>query len=217
MTHDHSDITEALLAAGSDDAASKDRVVDAVMPSVYEELRALAHRALSDEEGVPTLSTTVLIHEAYLRLADSERVTERGRAYFFAAASRAMRRIIVDYARRRDRLKRGGGARPVTLDTGLVGEDGESVDLIDLDRALTRLAEDSERAARVVECRFFGGLSVEETALALDMTPRTVKRDWAFARAWLYRAMAPDADPPGAGTGGEVDDEGPAPDRGEEG
>ena len=191
MHHDRADITEVLLAAGAGEEGSEARIVDILVPRVYDELRALAHGALANEGRVPTLSTTVLIHEAYLRLADAERVTERGRAYFFAAAAQVMRRIVVDYARRRDRLKRGGGSRPVTLDTSLTDDAGEPVDVIDLDRALSRLADEAERAAKVVECRFFGGLSVEETAIALGVTARTVKRDWAFARAWLYRAMEP--------------------------
>lgn len=189
MTDDDSNITPALQAAEETGCDASGRAVDVVVSQVYEELRALAHRALVDEARVPTLSTTVLIHEAYLRLADADRATEKGRAYFFAAAAQAMRRIVVDYARRRDRAKRGGGALPVTLDPGLLAEGVVPVDVVDLDRALDRLGEEAARAARVVECRFFGGLSVEETALALDVTPRTVKRDWAFARAWLYKAL----------------------------
>ncbi|NNM31974.1 MAG: RNA polymerase subunit sigma-70 [Gemmatimonadetes bacterium] len=159
------------------------------MPRVYTELRQIARHHLSRNPAGHTLCTTALIHEAYLRLADAGQVTERGRGYFFAAAARAMRQVLVDYARRRHRLKRGGGFQPLTLKEGLVGTPAPSLDLVDLDRALQSLTEIYPRAASVVECRFFGGLSVEDTALALDVTSRTVKRDWAFARAWLFQRL----------------------------
>ena len=174
-------LTEALL--GTDPGT---RTIDRIMPQVYAELRDIAHRHLSADPDGHTLSTTALIHEAYLRLAEADRVTAKGRAYFFAAAARAMRQVLVDYARRRNRLKRGGGARPLTLDEGLVVGAGVPDGLIDLDRALESFADVSPRAASVVECRFFGGLSTDEIAQALDVTSRTVKRDWAFARAWLF-------------------------------
>jgi len=156
-----------------------------LLPLVYAELHRMAQRRLRHERGAVTLSPTELVHEAYLRLAGADGVTARGRAYFFAAAAQAMRRIVVEYARSRGRLKRGGGQAALTLeDVEAVDQRGEA-DVLDIDDALDRLAAVAERPARVVECRFFGGLTVEETALALDITPRTVNRDWAFARAWL--------------------------------
>ena len=173
-------VANALLEAETGTPA-----LDVLMPRVYEELRDIAHRYLAADPDGHTLSTTALIHEAYLRLADTDRVGDRGRAYFFASAARAMRRVLVDYARRRSRVKRGGGAQPLTLDDAVVAGKADPVDVLDLDRALARLDEVSPRAAAVVDCRFFGGLTVEETADALGVTGRTVKRDWAFARAWL--------------------------------
>ena len=160
--------------------------LDRLLPLVYDELRGMAGKRLRGDGGNLTISPTELVHEAYLRLADATRVTAKGRAYFFAAAAQAMRRIIVDHARKRGRLKRGGGERALTLDdeVALTGED--EVDVLQLEEGLQRLATLAERPARVVECRFFGGLSIEDTALTLGVTPRTVNRDWQFARAWLY-------------------------------
>lgn len=172
-------------------------VVDELVPLVYDELRAMAHRQLAGERRAVTLDTTGLVHEAYLRLVDETRVPDGNRAYFFGAAARAMRRVLVDAARRRNRLKRGGGEEPLPLDTIQVTADRFAAEILDLEEALERLAIQYPRQARVVECRFFGGLDVEETAAALDMAPRTVKRDWALARAWLYRALR--TSPPGAG------------------
>ena len=163
--------------------------VDAILPDVYRELRALAHRHLRRDRGARTLQTTALVHEAYLRLADAPRVAAKGRAYFFGAASRAMRQILVDYARRRNAQKRGGGVRPTGLDGKQIAADALAADILGLDEALERLAAFAPRQARVVECRFFGGLSVEETAAALDVSARTVKHDWALARAWLYGVL----------------------------
>jgi RNA polymerase sigma factor (TIGR02999 family) len=177
-------ITAILLEPGGPEASAVR--LERLVPLVYDELRAMAGRHLRRDGADLTLSPTELVHEAYLRLADATRVTARGRAYFFAAAAKAMRRIIVDHARRRNRLKRGGGKRALTLqDTVAVSANG-SVDVEDLEAGLNRLMATAERAARVVECRFFGGLTIEDTALALGVTARTVKRDWQFARAWLY-------------------------------
>lgn len=175
-------VTTILLEAEGSSRATLDRL----LPLVYDELRAIAHHQLGLEQAAETLSTTALVHEAYMRLADSTRVTARGRAYFFAAAAHAMRRIVVEYARRRRRLKRGGGVPCLPLDEALVSGIGAQTDLLDLERGLTELTTIAERAATVVECRFFAGLSVEDTALALGVTDRTVKRDWAFARSWLF-------------------------------
>jgi RNA polymerase sigma factor (TIGR02999 family) len=163
--------------------------LDALLPLVYDELRSLAHGQLLGEATGHTLETTALVHEAYVRLVDDTRVTRKGRAYFFGAAARAMRQVLVDHARRYTAKKRGGGARPVSLDAATIAVDQFADELLDLDRALDALAERNARHARVVECRFFGGLSVEETAEALDVSPRTVKYDWALARAWLHDAL----------------------------
>ena len=175
------------IAGILDDAeAGAGSPIDRLFPHVYDELRDVAHRLLRHEQSAHTLSTTVLVHEAYMRLAPDTRVTARGKAYFFAAGAQAMRRIVVDYARRRHRVKRGGGLPALELDDALVAEAGAAIDVLDLERGLERLALIAERPTRVVECRFYGGLTIEETALALDVTERTVKRDWVFARAWLF-------------------------------
>ncbi|MGI9174801.1 MAG: ECF-type sigma factor [Rhodothermales bacterium] len=167
--------------------------VDRLTPLVYDRLRAMAHGQLRRERADHTLATTDLVHEAYLKLADSARLSEQGRTYFLGAAARAMRQILVDYARRRQRQKRGGGQAPVPLDENQVAARSDTdilaADLIDLDTALEKLAELDARQARVVECRFFGGLSVEETASVVGVSSRTVKGDWAVAKAWLYRAL----------------------------
>ncbi|MEM7349641.1 MAG: ECF-type sigma factor [Acidobacteriota bacterium] len=154
----------------------------------YQELRFVARRQLRG--GGNTLHATALVHEAYLRLAQDGRVTGRGRSYFFAAAAQAMRQIIVDHARRRSRVKRGGGEVPLTLHTRDAEVDGLATDLLALHQALEGLEKLNPRQARVVECRYFGGLNVLETAAALDVAPRTVKRDWMLARAWLFRQLA---------------------------
>ena len=169
--------------------------LDALLPLVYDELRGLAHRQLAGEQAGHTLDTTALVHEAYVLLVDDTRVTRKGRAYFFGAAARAMRQVLVDHARRHTAKKRGGAARPVSLDAANLAVDELADELLDLDRALEELAGRNPRHARVVECRYFGGLSVEETAEALDVSPRTVKYDWALARAWLHDALRGDADP----------------------
>jgi RNA polymerase sigma factor (TIGR02999 family) len=155
----------------------------------------MAHRQLERERHRFTLDTTSLVHEAYLRLVDAEQVPAGNRAYFFGAAARAMRRILVEAARRRRRLKRGGGQQAVDVDGIEVGVDGFAAELVDLDGAPTRLAAAYPRQAVVVECRFFAGLSVEETAAALEQAPRTVKRDWALARAWLFREINQQPEP----------------------
>ena len=135
------------------------------------------------------MQTTGLVHEAYLKLVDQTRVPKNGRAYFFGAAARAMRQVLVDAARHRKRLKRGGGQRPLTLDENVLGIDGFAAEVLDLEEALENLAVEFPRQAEVVECRFYGGLSVGETAGVLEVSPRTVKGDWALARAWLFAAL----------------------------
>lgn len=164
-------------------------VVDRLLPLVYDELRGMAHGYLRRERQGHTLNTTALVHEAYLKLVDQTKIPGQSRAYFFGAAARAMRQILVDHARHRTRLKRGGGAQAVTLEEHHLAADAFAAHLLDLNEVLGQLADLEPRAARVVEYRFFGGLSVEETAEALDVSTRTVKRDWILAKAWLYRAL----------------------------
>ena len=166
--------------------------MERLLPLIYDELREMAHRQLARERRGHTLQTTALVHEAYLRLVDETKVTERGRAYFFAAAARAMRQVLVDYARKRKALKRGGGQAPLNLEDDQIAIDAYAEELIDLDEALERLAALNGRHARVVECRFFGGLSVPETAKALGVSPRTVGYDWSVAQAWLYHQLRGD-------------------------
>lgn len=177
-----------------DHSDGDDRAMARLTPLVYDELRELAHRQLLHERQGHTLQTTALVHEAWVRLVGVDRTRFNDRAHFFALSARLMRQILTDYAKRRRRLKRGGGEQPVELDeatdrppTGL--DDRAIEDLIGLDAALTKLATVSERQARVVECRFFAGMSVEETAEALRVSPATIKRDWKVARAWLHREL----------------------------
>jgi RNA polymerase sigma-70 factor, ECF subfamily len=184
-SRNRTETTTLLTTVDSAEAPALTRLV----PDIYDELREMAQRYIADEQGGLTIQATELVHEAYLRLVDDDRVTRRGRAYFFGAAARAMRRVLIEAARRRSAGKRGGGARPVTLGEDDIRVDAYALDLLDLDRALDELERHSSRKARVVECRYFGGLSVEETAVALDVSVRTVKSDWALARAWLYSAL----------------------------
>lgn len=166
-----------------------DRDLDGLFAAVYAELRRVAHRRLRDEHTGHTLGTTALVHEAFLELAKVERIRWPGRAYVLAAASRAMRRILIDHAVARRAQKRGGGALAAPLDDAVAMATSRSDELVALDEALARLMAIDERCGRVVECRFFGGMSVEETAEALGTSPATVKRDWAMARAWLNREL----------------------------
>ena len=176
----------AMLNAAASAGDGGQPSLEGVLPLVYDELHAMAGRRLRAEGRHPTLSPTELVHEAYLRMADTSGVTARGKAYFFAAAAHAMRRIVVDRARRRKRLKRGGGLAPLTLHDAVALTEAPALDVLELEEGLERLAGIQERAARVVEYRFYGGMSVEETAEALGVSTRTVDRDWQFARAWLF-------------------------------
>ena len=178
------DITHLLAALRDGDRTALDRL----FPLVYRELHDRAHRQLMHRRPGDTLSTTALVHEAYLKLTDSAHQSYHDRVHFFAVASRAMRQILVDYARRMAAAKRGGG-RAVSLDPDQLGDPGRAEELIALDEALARLEALDERLARTVEMRFFGGLSVEEAAEALGVSPRTVKRDWRKARAFLFEAI----------------------------
>jgi len=163
--------------------------VEAMMPVVYEELRRIARRQLRHEGVGHTLNTTALVHEAYLRLAAPSHLDVSGRAEFLSIAAMAMRRVLIDYARQRTAQKRGGVQMRVELDDIEVAADDRAEQLVALDEALTALAASNPRLARVVDCRFFGGMSQEETAMALRLTPRTVRRDWTKARMWLAVAM----------------------------
>ncbi len=165
-------------------------ILDKLMPLVYEELRRQASRYLRRERANHTLQTTALIHEAYLKLIDQNQVEWQNRTHFFAIAAQAMRRILVDYARERNREKRGGAAENLPLEEAAFVVSGEkSVDLVALDEALTRLAEFDERQARVVELRYFSGLSIDETADILGVSNVTVRRDWNMAKAWLHQQI----------------------------
>lgn len=175
------------------DAASGSSVAMAeLIPLVYGELRAIAGRQLQRERRNHTLQATALANEAYLRLVDQREVDWKGKAHFLAIAAEVVRRILVDHARRRGAAKRGAGAAQVTLTLGDVLEapgDQNEVDLLELDEAMKELAELSDRQSRVVELRFFGGLSVEETAFTLGVSERTVKGDWRVAKAWLRKRL----------------------------
>ncbi len=179
--------TTDLLALATDEPLPP---LDQLVPLVFDQLQALAHRQLARDPNNVTLQTTALVHEAYLKLVDDQRVTSRGRAYFFAAAARAMRQVLLDAARRRRSAKRGGGLPLTTLgDEQGGGVDAFASEILDLEEALEELGRRNVRQMQVVECRYFGGMSVEETAAALGVSERTVKADWAFARAWLYDAL----------------------------
>lgn len=166
-----------------------ERALDRLTPLVYEQLRQQAARYLRRERRAHTFQTTALINEVYLRLIDAKEVNWQGRAHFFAIAANLMRRILVDHARRRDAEKRGGAQIHVTLDQFVAPTQQSDVDVLAIDQALTKLAALDRQQAAIVELRFFSGLSVEETAAALGISPRTVKRDWSVARAWLRREI----------------------------
>jgi RNA polymerase sigma factor (TIGR02999 family) len=182
--HTQHEVTRLLFALrdGEKDAAER------LARVVYDELHAIAEHAMRRESGGHTLQPTILVHEAFLRLIDQQEVNWQGRAHFFALAAQAIRRILVDHARRRQAVKRDGGAR-ITLEDAALEASTDSIDLIAIDDALQRLATLDERQARVVELRFFTGLGVKETAEALGISPATVKRDWTFAKAFLQREL----------------------------
>jgi RNA polymerase sigma-70 factor (ECF subfamily) len=180
------DVTELLRSfrKGNPEAGAK------LIPLVYEELRRMARRYMRQEPPDHTLQATALIHEAYLRLVEQKETNWQSRAHFFAVAAQLMRRILVDHARACETTKRGGAAERVPLEEeSLAWSPEKSSELIALDESLNRLAQLSPRQSQIVEMRFFGGLTVEETAEVLQITPRTVNRDWSVARAWLYREI----------------------------
>jgi RNA polymerase sigma factor (TIGR02999 family) len=192
--HASGEITDALVALRGGAPAAMDQLI----PLVYEQLHEMAHRQLGAEATGHTLTTTALVHDAYLRLVDQTRAQWQDRSHFFAIAARIMRRILIDYARRYRAARRGGGpdgtpATPVSLDSADLSVEERADALVALDEALTRLAELDPRLAQVVECRFFAGLSEGETAAILAISQRTVAREWALAKGWLYQELRGEA------------------------
>jgi RNA polymerase sigma factor (TIGR02999 family) len=179
-------VTQLLLSWGSGDKEALDKL----LPVVYDELRKQAARYLRRERAGHTLQTTALIHEAYLRLVDQKNVHWQNRAQFFGLAAQLMRRILVDHARTKKRAKRGGSDIRVSLTGAKILAKSEDLDVVALDEALDRLAEIDEQQSKIVELRFFSGLTVEETAEVLSISPATVKRDWSMAKAWLHRELS---------------------------
>ena len=189
MASSSNEITQLLAAWGSGDQ----NALDQLMPLVYSELHRLAHRHIKKERPGHTLQTSALLNEAFLRLVDQRDVTWKSRAHFFAIAAQMMRRILVDYARSRGSAKRAGNARQVSFDEELVVSRQRSEDILELHDALNELAVIDERKSKVVELKFFGGLSIEETAEVLGVSPGTVMRDWTLSKAWLRIAMTKSA------------------------
>jgi RNA polymerase sigma-70 factor (ECF subfamily) len=187
-----SEITRILQEISAEDSAHPART-DELFALIYGELRRIAAGLLRRERPEHTLQPTALVHEAYLKLVDQTRIRWQDRAHFLGIAARAMRQILVDHARGRAARKRGGGRQRVTLDEALVAKEGKDLELLSLDEAMTRLAGVDERAARVVELRIFGGLTVTEIAHVLGVSKRTVDGDWSVARMWLARELRPEA------------------------
>lgn len=181
------DVTERLVAWSRGDRAA----LDSLMPVVYAELSRLARAYLSRERREHTLQTTGLVHEAYVKLVDQKRVQWQNRAHFFGVAAQLMRRILIDHARARSAQKRGRAAVTVSLDEAPEIASDHDEGLVELDEALQRLGELDPRQARIVELRYFGGLSVEDVGLVMELSPTTVKREWSMAKAWLYKELRP--------------------------
>ena len=180
-------ISELLLHWGKGDK----KALEALLPAVYNELHRLAHYQLRQRRPNHTLQTTALVHEAYMRLAETKKLNIENRAHFLGVAAQLMRWILVDYERRRQAARRGGGFTRLTLDERMVHQPAGSseVDLLALDQALTRLAELDLQQSQIVDLRYFGGLSIEDASEVLGISPATLKRSWASARAWLFREM----------------------------
>src|SRR5258705_952397 len=185
MTPSPPEVTQLLVAWGNGDQSARDQL----MPLVYEELHRLAHQYMRRERPGNTLQTSGLVNEAFLKLVNQRELQWQNRAHFFGIAAQIMRRILVDYARNRGYAKRGGNAQRVSLNEALTASAERSAEVIALDEALNNLTAMDERKGKVVELRFFGGLSIEETAELLGVSPGTVMRDWTLAKAWLRRAM----------------------------
>lgn len=184
------EVTRLLVNWGNGDKAA----LDNLLPIVYQELKQMARRYLRAESAAHTLQATALVHDAYMRLVDQTRVSWQNRAHFFAIASEMLRRILVDYARARHRQKRGGGMIRVTLHDVHPAK-GDDLDLLELDEALTRLKEIDPKQVKIIELRYFAGLSIEETADIVGVSTATVKREWSMARAWLYREIRKGPEP----------------------
>lgn len=182
---DQTELTQLLHQVNAEGGQALEQLI----PVVYTELRRQAARYLRRERRNHTLQPTALVNEAFLKLIDQRNVQWQNRAHFFAIAAQSMRRIIIDHARTRQRVKRGGVQKPVTLDEAMIAGESRSIDVLALDEALTRLAAIDERQARIVELRYFGDLGVEETAEVIGLSPATVKREWAMARAWLHNEL----------------------------
>ena len=179
------EVTELLVDWANGNQSAADRL----MPRVYDELRRLAHHYMKQERPGHTLQTSALVNEAYLRLIDQKQANWQNRAQFFGIAAQLMRRILVDYARRRRYQKRGGDAQQVDLDEALIVSPTRSAQVVALDESLNELAQFDPRKSQIVELRFFGGLSIEETAKVLGVSPGTVMRDWTLAKAWLRKEI----------------------------
>ncbi len=189
MTPSPHEVTQLLVAWGNGDEAARDQL----MPLVYDELHRLAHQYMNRERPGHTLQTSALVNEAFVRLVGQRDVHWQNRAHFFGIAAQMMRRILVDYARNRHYAKRGGSARQVSLNEALIVSEERSAEVVALDDALKSLAIMDQRKGQIVELRFFGGLSIEETAEVLAVSPGTVMRDWTLAKAWLRREMTADS------------------------
>lgn len=189
----HKDVTTLLLEWSGGNRAA----LDELMPLIYAEFRQLATRALSRERPNHTLQSTALAHELYLKLIDQKRAQWRDREHFFAMASQIIRRILVDYARRLHAQRRGGLDTRITLDEALAPQQDRDLNLVELDNALEALSQIDSQQARIIELRFFGGLSIEATGRILGVSPSTVNREWNLARAWLYRELSRSADASG--------------------
>jgi RNA polymerase sigma factor (TIGR02999 family) len=187
-TPESAEVTKLLLAWGAGDAAA----LEQLLPVVYRELHGMARRYMAEERPDHTLQASALVNEAYLKLVDVRQMQWQNRAQFFGVCAQMMRRILVDFGRRQRYLKRGAGIRPVTLNEDLVMAEAQTTNLPALDDALNALATMDPRKARVVELRFFAGLSVEETAEVLKVSPDTVVRDWRMAKVWLHRELRND-------------------------
>ena len=189
----HKDVTALLLEWSGGNRAA----LDELMPLIYAEFRQLATRALSRERPNHTLQSTALAHELYLKLIDQKRAQWRDREHFFAMASQIIRRILVDYARRLHAQRRGGLDTRITLDEALAPQQDRDLNLVELDNALEALSQIDSQQAKIIELRFFGGLSIEATGRILGVSPSTVNREWNLARAWLYRELSRSADASG--------------------
>ena len=179
-------VTELLARWSNGDVSAR----DALVPLVYDELRKIARRCLASQRADHTLQPTALVHEAYLRLARRDSLDWRDRVHFFAMAAQMMRQILVDHARKQAAAKRGGNAITLVIDEALVASKESNLDVLALDSAMTKLASLDPRQRQIVELRFFGGLSIEETAQVVNISPATTKREWATARLWLHQAMS---------------------------